>query len=664
MPMNPHLQTFAGQLKTWSQAIIDHGRTPFRRVDCFPRIDTAAGPLQPPLVFWINRQSMMAGGLILLPEEDLGAELQRGRSCASALGLSHFVTWETQQVRLWEVRGEATAEVRSFALPGVDHPDYFRHLLGEVVDALKVPAVTGAIRQQDLCLHYFNNLFLITQELALGSLTDAFRSRRAEDVTATPVDVDHLAAEANRLLLLQILTALWYDLLPDALLPEQLAAVLHASLQRAPQSIRAQLAYSWDAAPADLPLETAVCYHHLLLRLHQLNWTQPLERRRESLLGLVELWYPGYRQQQPPAASLCYPEQPHLGNTIRMLIADSPLLLATTAVVREISGLPQPQALYGSLFQLDAEQLPQGMIRARLLNRHPIPRSERQAFGARLRVSWPHRSLRIRIEQPYWKWELIHLLGICHARQNLSLDIPCEALSLPADDPIWAVLLENYRVDRITSNDPTTLRFELQRAPQDNQPLQLRIDDRSATLSPPFDPPRLLRQIVSALDLPVGEAIPAGEPVASVPPEKNLRQQLMDQLTTFGIPNFPDQYLYFLEHPEMISYRFTPPLAVSTKLLGQFDLLDSAGQTLSGYGEELEQALLICARLGKTRVELPQDRHHLDMMLQRYRKDLAALYRHLGDLCYRRLENSRAARNLIRQIWKKLDLPDPEWFKN
>lgn len=662
--MNPHLQTFAGQLQSWSQAIIDHGRTPFRRVDCFPRIDTTAGQLQPPLVFWINRQSMMAGGLILLPEQDLAAELQRGRSCASALGLSHFVTWEAQQVRLWEVRGEAIVELRSFALPGVDHPDYFRHLLGDVVDALKVPAVTGAIPQQRLCFHYFNNLFLITQELALTSLTDAFRSRRAEDPAATPVDVDHLAAEANRLLLLQILVALWYDLLPDAVLPEQLAEVLRTSLQRAPQSIRAQLAYSREAAPAALPLETAVCYHHLLLRLHQLNWREPLERRRQSLLGLVELWYPGYRQQQPAAAGLCYPGQPPLGHATRMLIDDSPLLLATTAVVREISGLTQPLTIYGSLFQLDAEHLPQGDLCARLLNREPILRSARQAFGARLRISWPHRSLRIRVEQPYWKWELIHLLGLCHAEQALCLDLPSEALSLPADDPFWAVLLENYRVDRITSKDPACLRLELLRAPQEDQPIHLRLADRTTTLHPPFDPARLIRQIVSTLDLPVSESALAIEPGASEPPEKNLRQQLIDQLTTFGIPSFPDQYLYFLEHPEMVSYRFSPPLTVTAKLLGQFDLLDSAGQTLSGYGEELEQALLICARLGKTRVDLPQDRHHLDIILQRYRKDLAALYRHLGDLSYRRLENSRAARNLIRQIWKKLDLPDPEWFKN
>ena len=67
----PELQQFAQQLATWTELIIENGRTPFRRVDLYPEIHTAQGILQPPLVFWINRQSMMAGGILLLPELNL-----------------------------------------------------------------------------------------------------------------------------------------------------------------------------------------------------------------------------------------------------------------------------------------------------------------------------------------------------------------------------------------------------------------------------------------------------------------------------------------------------------------------------------------------------------------------------------------------------------------
>ena len=100
--MTPELHQFAQQLAIWTELIIENGRTPFRRVDLYPEIHTARGILRPPLVFWINRQSMMAGGILLLPEQDLETELKHGCSCCAALGLQHFVTWENKQVRIWQ----------------------------------------------------------------------------------------------------------------------------------------------------------------------------------------------------------------------------------------------------------------------------------------------------------------------------------------------------------------------------------------------------------------------------------------------------------------------------------------------------------------------------------------------------------------------------------
>ena len=95
------LKDFARQLSIWAELVIEHGRTPFRRVDLFPRINTYLGPLQPPLVFWINRQSLMAGGVILLPDNNLPQQLELGSATTAALGLQHFVTWESDRIRIW-----------------------------------------------------------------------------------------------------------------------------------------------------------------------------------------------------------------------------------------------------------------------------------------------------------------------------------------------------------------------------------------------------------------------------------------------------------------------------------------------------------------------------------------------------------------------------------
>lgn len=662
--MTPHLEQFAWQLKIWAQDIIDHGRTPFRRVDCLPTIVTVDGIANPPLVLWINRQSMMAGGIILLPEKNLADELQLGKNCADALGLSHFVTWETEQVRLWHSSNGAISEEKCFPLPGTDHPDFFRHLLRDLIDALKIPAVTGAIAQDKLSPHYFHNLFNIAEELALPALTDSFRSQRAEESEGVAFDVDQRAFEANRLLLLKILITLRFGLLPATLLPEDLGTVVAAALQHAPEPFNTTLSYHWEGAPTTLPGETAVCYHHLLLRLQQLRWILPLQRIQQNLRNLLALWYrDSANDQMEDCEMLLYPCAPATGTNLRAILSDSPLLLAGTAVARDLAGLPQPAFFYSSLMSLTPENICRGSLMARLLSPIPISSSERSLFGARLRTSWPHRNFKILTDQPRWKWQLIHLIGICHPQQQVHIECPLALVEISADDPIWSLLCEHFHLREVVKGEHS-LRLSLLRSPLNTEPTLIReagiCDGESFVFT---EPEQLRQQLVRTLQLPEADINKgASATKTNTQVAKNVKQQIIEQLQIHGIPNFPDQYLYFLDRPKMVSYVFTPPLKVTTKLLGQFDMVDGRGRTLSGYGEELEKALLICSYLGKTTTDLPGDRKQLEQLLARYRKDLETLHQLLSDLSYRQMEKPQAARNLIRNIWKKLELPDLDGF--
>ena len=664
--MTPHLEQFARQLKIWAQDIIDHGRTPFRRVDCLPAIVTVEGVAKPPLVLWINRQSMMAGGIILLPENNLVDELQLGKNCAEALGLSHFVTWETEQVRLWRSSNGTISEEKCFPLPGTDHPDFFRHLLRDLIDVLKIPAVTGAIAQNRLSPHYFHNLFNIAEELALPALTDSFRSQRAEESEEVAFDVDQRAVEANRLLLLQILTTLRFGLLPATLLPEDLGKVVATALQRAPEPFSTTLSYHWEGAPTTLPGETAVCYHHLLLRLQQLRWTTPAQRMQQSLRNLLALWYPDSANEQTEDCEMfLYPYTPVAGTNLRAVLSDSPLLLASTAVARELAGLPQPAFFYSSLMSLTPENICRGSLVARLLSPIAVSRSDRSLFGAHLRISWPHRNFKILTDQPRWKWELIHLLGICQPQQDLRVECPMTLLEIAADDSLWALLSEYFHLREVIRGEHS-LHLSLLRSPLHTEPTLIKTAGGTCRELFLFaEPEQLQEQLLIALQLPDTEenkTTPVGKAIMQA--SKNVKQQIIDQLHAHGIPNFPDQYLYFLDHPDMARYAITPPLRVTSRLLGQFDMVDGDGRTLRGYGEELEQALLTCALLGKSTIDLPRDRNQLAQLLARYRKDLDTLHQLLSDLSYRQMEKPQAARNLIRNIWKKLELPDVDWFKN
>ncbi|MCK5913214.1 MAG: hypothetical protein KAG12_05005, partial [Desulfuromusa sp.] len=141
--------------------------------------------------------------------------------------------------------------------------------------------------------------------------------------------------------------------------------------------------------------------------------------------------------------------------------------------------------------------------------------------------------------------------------------------------------------------------------------------------------------------------------------EKEFKESIAQQLSTHGIPNFPEQYLYFLDQPDMCHYTIAPPLTAKSSLLGQFELEDAQGQIISGYGEELEQTLLLCSQADKREFDIPEDRHQLEQLLQYYRKDLKDLHNFLNNLCYSQIENSKSARKLARATWRKLNLPTP-----
>ena len=100
------LQLFSRQLAHWAENAISQGRFPFRKVETFPSLLTEKGEMHPPLVFWINRASCMAGGVLILPQ-NAEEEMSMGRDCARALGLQHFVTWAAHEIVFWEERGES-----------------------------------------------------------------------------------------------------------------------------------------------------------------------------------------------------------------------------------------------------------------------------------------------------------------------------------------------------------------------------------------------------------------------------------------------------------------------------------------------------------------------------------------------------------------------------
>lgn len=753
------LKQFAQQLVLWSELIIENGRTPFRRVDLYPEIHTDQGPLKPPLVFWINRQSMMAGGILFLPKNNLELDWEQGRSCCAALGLKHFITWETDRVRIWQIEGPSIQQHQQFEFKNADHPDAFRHLLGDLLEALKLLAVIGHVENADLSPHYLHNLFQTTLDLALPALVNTYRSQRAEVDANTAEDADQLATEANRLLLLQLLGLAWHQQLPSAILPEKLQRAIQLSLPQLPEVLRDTLSLKPTATPPELPLDAAVCFHHLLLRLRQLSWKEPEQRAITGMLLLIEHWndYPG---QKDDAEVLLYPQGPVFGSQAQLILSGSPSLLAAARLREDLLQQPATELHLGTLFQLNLSGKTDLSIRGTLNNQRLLARDERHHYAMLLRTSWPHRRFRIGGEKPLWFWELIHLLGLSKDQQKISLTLPRALLKSPPTDVFWELLVDSYAICTVTALANEMIDLTLIPKPNRDGSIQVILDGETRVIPRTNDVARLRNQLLLTLELPaaiypllddkliwienaepepeIGTAIklyinsglcrlyeqildidllsadtkdlqtllksiplpdqflqqeiehcseaatqdqlpdqilattlqvpeiskintttlsPTRTTVGDKGPNKELQEELIQELLTTGIPTFPEQYLYFLEEPEIISYQLTAPLIIKSELLGEIELEDATGKKFRVYGEELANALLLCSQLGKSCVDLPKDRNQLALLQKQYWKDLKQLHKNLNSLCYSRLQSPKAANKLVKKIWKKLNLP-------
>ncbi|MCW8859182.1 MAG: hypothetical protein OQK97_05695, partial [Deltaproteobacteria bacterium] len=721
---------------------------------------------------WINRQSMMAGALLLLPDNGLETELEWGKNAATALGLKHFATWEKNQIRIWQVIGGSVSEFRVVPIENPEHPEVFRYSLESLLEALKLTAVLGSIPAPELSASYFNNLFQITLQQTLAPVIEAYRSHRSEHQHNPTEDIDFCAREANRLFLLKVLALLWFKKMPETILPEKLDRALELSLPLLPARLYQALTHRTIDTPPLLPLEAAVALHHFLLRLRQLSWNKSPERAKESLKRLLKQWYPEQDDNLPEGVNLLHPCAPPMAGTAGLILSESPSLLAATAFRQQLSAQEEGPLVFGHVLRLDNNSFSPAIIYARLLNRRAVTVLERREFTTQLRTSWPHRRFKIRTGDPLWVWEFIHLLGISHTGQELSIVLPYKVLHASGNDPTWKLLFENFRFhDIYRQKNGLCVTIIREQAPP--VPISVHLENEIRELMPSTRLNCLRSQLLLALTLPqniyqlLGHELVWPEDNEQQPPEheglllykesslyKSLKialkpknvfafesegadgseqqciplpgKRLLDQLITekqihshkevatsidrllsevlacpaiatielpkeqepplkkspgsntqsrwkenighdmlaFGIPNFPEQYLYFLEHPDIKQYALNPPVQIKNKVLGQFTLEDAEGHIIEGYGEELEQALVLCSRAGKTEFELPIDREQINTMLTHYQKDLNLLYDYLKNLCYSQIQNPEDARRTTNKHWKKLNLPDPSWFKD
>ena len=455
------LQQFRRQLASWIGNRLVSQRLPFQRLELCPRALTDQGPLVPDLVLWINRDSQLAGSMILLPDVVDDQVIAEGISLANALGLGHFTTWAAREVSIWSVSpGEATL-LEDFDLPPANRitPEDFQQTLDDLLERLKVVTVTSAPPTTTYSEYYFANLCLRNlQELTPGlTISARLTAGRTED----DAWVEQAPREKAWMSLWRMLFLLQQKRLPPGLQPDRLEFAIRYALTDLTKGQHPWLAIH-DGEPP-LPEDDAVRLHHLAGRLRQLGWPQD-DQRAEAMISLLineaacrfelsspQLPWPTetttlnvncHHSQSAEPCSLVAPRAYLAGWAFKMFLRNR---TDEYYYAENLQSLNTAQRLSKALAVLKEE--------------NPLDRKERDSRLMLLRQVWPSRRFNLPLESPEWLWDALYLAGL--APEEISLELPAGWYHAPGIETLWAALLENYQLAElaITGTGEQSFRF-------------------------------------------------------------------------------------------------------------------------------------------------------------------------------------------------------------
>ena len=455
------LQQFRQQLAAWIETRLESQRLPFQRLELCPETLTDQGPLVPDLVLWINRDSQLAGSMILLPDVVNDQFLAKGVSLSRALGLGHFTTWAAHEVSIWDIASGNPILQESLLLPPANRvtPEDFQQTLDDLLERLKIITVTCAPPKAEYSIHYFANLCLRTlQELDPGLTISA---RMAAGQTAADKWVELAPREKAWMSLWRMLFLLWQERLPPGLQPERIEFAIHYALTDLAKDQLSWLEIQDNEPP--LPEEDSVRLHHLTSRLSQLGWPHNYGHAEDLIRLLLEETARGFGLESsrlPWSAdkiNLYVSCQPPPSAVNCSLVAPR-AYLAGVAFKTSLQKRTAAKLYTEALQSLDSETHLTGAI-AILKETQPLNSKERAASLILLRRVWPSRRFDLPRKTPAWLWDALYLAGLIS--DDLSLTLPQGWHHAPGILSLWSILTERYQLVEISISETgdQSLRF-------------------------------------------------------------------------------------------------------------------------------------------------------------------------------------------------------------
>jgi len=454
-PMTPLERLhFIRQLHHWSAALIDVGRYPFRRAEMFPPVVTASKLVSPPLVLWINRQSLQAGGVIFL--SDTGSEPRDAARCARALGINYFIFWTPRNLTLWEQANEAHPPhaVWECPAPQPQQINDFQLLLTEVFDQFRQRLIPGAISDADLAPDYFATLCYHTLLSIRQPLREALRVARGANTSPPNLHPAHAAFSWSIAILL--------DALAHQIDEQRSAGAISVA-----ELLAEQLSPCLDALTTGIALPDAVhtVIRQLEHRLRQLGWGTD----RQRAVATIEQWI-----------DRCSPLLNHRTSAwIEPLPLSEKRLFVNlpTAAPRDISIAPTPLHAATTLCRLlDSNDgaCAQSLAWSGLTSESfttvvaSLPRQLFSPFNFRttegqavLRKTWPSRRFSLTGQTPAWIYHGLALLAVPCNDGALFLELPEEWLIPPANAHFIELINRHYQLTELCLADHRRQRLKL-----------------------------------------------------------------------------------------------------------------------------------------------------------------------------------------------------------
>jgi len=643
------------QLFSWLQTRLANGRLPFRRVEETPPVLTGTHLATPDLVLWINRDSLLAGAMIIILAQGETSVPEEASVVAASLGLRQFVTWGADAVELWDTGPSASLPRKSWNLPapdasGSDFTPVFAQLLVE----LKGLAIGAILPAEQLPAAYFANLC----RQVLRDIEPSLQETARLTVTSGQPDITtlHHARDKGWLTLWRLLALLQHDRMPPAVRPERLdRALVYALAELDPERFR-QLAPAAGEAP--LPEAPAVRFHHLAGRLAQLGWQRDRER---ALASLALLCAEAARDCGVETAPLVPPPdcQTLLVNHLPPQVLGGATVVAPWPCLAGLTllGAARSEAMVQGVAGLPAECKPRRIVAA-LSEPRPLPAKERRPRLAALRQPWPYRRFQLAGSAPSWLWDAMHLGGLLDPDGVLQLTLPANWTSAPDAEVLWRTLGERLTLEKLLLHADGRQTLLMVGKAHGADRLELHPPDGTTRQLPAL---REDTPVAALAALALTAGVPSPPPVPRKPRNRPvLAGTIAAKVFRDGLPNFPDHYLRRFDLPPLRTYQLPGPLHADSRFFDRVRLSGADGTWVDADNPVDAEALLLASCTGRRQVDLPTDPALTAQLIAAYRGDLQRLWQELLAECRRQHAGQRNALTLARRIWQERDLPAPD----